>query len=460
MKNQFTASDADLVSASQQGDTTAFGQLVVRYQSLACSVAYNRCGDFAASEDCAQEAFLSAWKNLSSLREASDFKAWICTIVRNLATRIRSRRKELPSVDISSIETYSASTTITSDPERALLAAELGELVWSALKEIPENYREPLILFYREDKSVARVANALGISEDAAKQRLARGRKMLHAQMIETVENVLETTKPNPHFASAVLSCIVGAGKTTASATGSIAATATAYQSSAALFWLPLANLPVVAWTLRLALKEARSDRERDMVVKHLVLCTLGLIPMSAMMFGSILLTDWPRHPVLKALVIPGIGVLYLIPLVWSSILLGRRVERLREEESTASPPKDFPLNTGTNAAQFMQFMGSAWMVAACPVLWLALTQQWALALLAFVAACGLATLGFSLRGSQSVRSMRVYGITLASVAVCMIGIAWLNLSSSFFGFAACIQASALSFAVLQLIAWRRVHGR
>ena len=46
------------------------------------------------------------------------------------------------------------------------------------------------------------------------------------------------------------------------------------------------------------------------MVVRHLVLCTLGLIPMVAMMFGSILIPDWPRNPRLKGLVLPGIMAL------------------------------------------------------------------------------------------------------------------------------------------------------
>lgn len=53
---------------------------------------------------------------------------------------------------------------------------------------IPENYREPLILFYREQQSVAEVAAALELSTDAVKQRLSRGREMLREQVANVVE--------------------------------------------------------------------------------------------------------------------------------------------------------------------------------------------------------------------------------------------------------------------------------
>jgi RNA polymerase sigma factor (sigma-70 family) len=460
MKNQLLPSDSELVSASQLGDTTAFGQLVTRYQSLVCSVAYNRCGDFAASEDCAQEAFLLAWKSLPSLRETSSFKSWICTIVRNLATKVKTHRTELSSTDSHLLYNCPEHNSAANEVDRNLLAAELGELVWTALKDIPENYREPLILYYREDKSVARVAVALGISEDAAKQRLARGRKMLHDHMVEKVENVLEITKPTSGFTSIVLSSVIGTGESMAGSSSAAATASAVSQTTTSFFWLPLANLPILAWMIRIALQETRSDKERDMVVRQLVLCTFGLIPMAAMMYGAILFPIWPRNSVLNGLTIPGIMVLYMVPVLWSSRILGKRIEKLREEENTATQPKDSILNAKTNAAPLIQFIGSALIVAAAPLLLLIASQQWTLAFLSCVTICLLAAIGFMLRGSTPVQSMRIYGVTLGTVSLCMIGIIWFNVATTTIWFAACIQASALSFAILQMIAWRRVYGR
>src|SRR5471032_2574302 len=75
--------DSDLVSASLAGNRDAFGQIVARYQSLVCSLAYSAVGNVAQSEDLAQETFVAAWQHLGELREPAKLRAWLCLIVRN-----------------------------------------------------------------------------------------------------------------------------------------------------------------------------------------------------------------------------------------------------------------------------------------------------------------------------------------------------------------------------------------
>src|SRR5882757_9026534 len=75
--------DADLVSRSLAGDRDSFDQIVVRYQTLICSLAYNAIGDVGQSEDVAQETFITAWKQLRQLREPAKLRGWLCGIVRN-----------------------------------------------------------------------------------------------------------------------------------------------------------------------------------------------------------------------------------------------------------------------------------------------------------------------------------------------------------------------------------------
>ena len=65
-------SDTQFLQHSRHGDDGAFGQIVERYQSLVCSVAFNRCGDLALSEDVAQDAFIVAWQKLSELENATN----------------------------------------------------------------------------------------------------------------------------------------------------------------------------------------------------------------------------------------------------------------------------------------------------------------------------------------------------------------------------------------------------
>ena len=77
-------SDAELVSRSLTVSRDAFGELVERYQSLVCSLAYSATGDLSQSEDLAQEPFLTAWKQLGTLRESGKLRSWLCGIARNL----------------------------------------------------------------------------------------------------------------------------------------------------------------------------------------------------------------------------------------------------------------------------------------------------------------------------------------------------------------------------------------
>jgi len=161
-----TATDAELIQLCRNGKQNAYGQIVERYQTLACSVGYSCCGDLAFSEDLAQDGFILAWQKLGDLKDDSKFKAWICTIVRNRANR--SSQRSGRSVTHAA-EHLDAVVNIPSDIETPInraVSAEEEKLVWQALADVPENYREPLILFYREEQSVARVAEALDLSEE------------------------------------------------------------------------------------------------------------------------------------------------------------------------------------------------------------------------------------------------------------------------------------------------------
>src|SRR5690348_16752412 len=92
-----TLNDADLVSQSLSGNREAFGQIVERYQSLVCSLAYSATGSLTQSEDLAQETFLAAWKQLIALREPAKLRAWLCGIARNQINDSLRRQGREPS---------------------------------------------------------------------------------------------------------------------------------------------------------------------------------------------------------------------------------------------------------------------------------------------------------------------------------------------------------------------------
>src|SRR5436190_1452546 len=85
------ANDNDLVAASLDGNRDAFAEIVTRYQSLICSVAYSATGSLSQSEDVAQDTFVAAWKQLRTLKEPAKLRSWLCGIARNLVNNTLRR---------------------------------------------------------------------------------------------------------------------------------------------------------------------------------------------------------------------------------------------------------------------------------------------------------------------------------------------------------------------------------
>src|SRR5262245_16301572 len=193
------AADADLVRAARAGDKRAFVEIVARHQAMVCGVALSVLGDFAASEDAGQEAFLTAWRKLHELREPERLRAWLAQIARNAALgHLRRTRGHDDLEDVLSIPDEGPL------PDEVAANEEEAALVRDSLARLPETYRLPLVLFYREGQSVTAVAASLGISEDAVKQRLARGREMLRERMSGLIETVLMRTRPTAVFTMGV----------------------------------------------------------------------------------------------------------------------------------------------------------------------------------------------------------------------------------------------------------------
>lgn len=199
--------DAELLDRALRGDKAAYGLLVSRYQTLVTSLAYSICGNFAYSEDIAQETFITAWQQLSKLQEPGKFKAWLCGITRNLAHNFVRRRTARAELHISPDVSTESIANAPSPTEHAITREE-SAIVWRALEQLPDAYREPLILFYREHQSVERVAAALDLSPDTVRQRLSRGRILLRGQVENVIERSLGATTPGVMFTTTVLSAL------------------------------------------------------------------------------------------------------------------------------------------------------------------------------------------------------------------------------------------------------------
>lgn len=201
-------SDANLVTESLAGNREAFGQIVARYQNLVCSLAYSATGSLNQSEDLAQETFLAAWKQLAGLREPQKLRSWLCGIARNLTYDSLKKQGREPSHAGESLDALETSAAPGPLPHDSAISQEEAAILWRSIERIPEIYREPLVLFYREHQSIEAVAQNLELTEDAVKQRLSRGRKLLHEQVLAFVEGALERTNPGKMFTIGVLAAL------------------------------------------------------------------------------------------------------------------------------------------------------------------------------------------------------------------------------------------------------------
>lgn len=200
--------DADLVAESLRGSRDAFREIVERYQTLICSVAYSATGRLSQSEDVAQETFITAWAQLRSLREPAKLRNWLCGIVRHCVQRsLRDEQRE-PVGHAGPLDDISNSPAPDAMPSDQAISREEEVIMWRALDKVPELYREPLILFYRQHQSIEQVAVALELSPDAVKQRLSRGRKLLQDEVQAFVENTLRRSAPGRAFSIEVLALL------------------------------------------------------------------------------------------------------------------------------------------------------------------------------------------------------------------------------------------------------------
>ncbi len=287
--------DASLVSESLSGNREAFGQIVGRYQTLICSLAYSATGSFSQSQDLAQETFVIAWKRLSELREPGKLRSWLCGILKH---RIYKNYRQQGHEPAHAAETLEAAQELSSGelpPSEQAISREEEVILWRSLEKIPDIYREPLVLFYREHQSIEAVAANLDLSEDAVKQRLSRGRKLLQEEVLSFVEGTLERTNPGKGFTLSVMASLPALViSTKAAALGATAAKGSAAAKAAGmmgLFGAILTPLLVIFGnyaSYRMSIDEAHTDEERyyikkafrDALISALVLSAVCAMPL------------------------------------------------------------------------------------------------------------------------------------------------------------------------------------
>ncbi len=172
-----------LVELARGGDAEAFGMLYDHYQPMVYRFLYYRVGSVALAEDLTSEAFVRALRSIGSFRwQGKDFGAWLMTIARNLATdNAKSGRSRLEVAT----EDMTLHDSVAEGPEDGVLDALTHEAVLEALRELPTEQQECLVLRFLQSRSIAETAAALGRSEGAVKQLQLRAVRNLAGRLPE-----------------------------------------------------------------------------------------------------------------------------------------------------------------------------------------------------------------------------------------------------------------------------------
>ncbi len=349
MSDAKTMDDARLVELGVAGNRDAFGELVARYQSPVCALAYSACGDISQSQDVAQEAFIIAWKKLNDLKEPAKFKSWLFGIARNLVNNAFRQQSRNPLAGAESLDENLPVSATVSNPAGQAISKEEEGILWRSLEQIPETYREPLVLFYREHQSIERVAATLDLTEEAARQRLSRGRKLLQEQVLAFVEGALERTNPGQMFTLGVLAAL----PITLASSAKAATVAAAVKSGAAATGTGFASVvfgilsgPALGFLFgflgwREGLKNTRTPRERSSTKRFgLIILAGGILFFVACSLVSDYFAPrlWKHHPVLV------LALTWAVMLAWVIFAFGftwrhhRTMQQLRETEQQSHP--------------------------------------------------------------------------------------------------------------------------
>jgi RNA polymerase sigma-70 factor (ECF subfamily) len=187
--------DLTLVRRSRAGDQGAFKALVERYQKRVFAQALGIVKDPDDAMDIAQEAFVKVYRYLENFKGDSSFYTWLYRIVANLCVDRMRRKASSQSPDnvqfdekIEQEELATSgilSTRLGTNPQKAVLRAELAKKIDEALEQIPEKHREILLLRELEGMSYEDLARVLRVPKGTVMSRLFHARSKMQRLLSE-----------------------------------------------------------------------------------------------------------------------------------------------------------------------------------------------------------------------------------------------------------------------------------
>jgi RNA polymerase sigma-70 factor, ECF subfamily len=186
--------DEELAQRAANGDELAFESIMRRHNRLLFRVARSILKNDAETEDALQEAYLRAWRALSTFRADAKLSTWLTRIVINEAFgRLRRRVAHVIPLD-TAMESADPHTQASMHddpdhrPEHAAMRSEVRGLMEARIDRLPEAFRTVFMLRAVEELSVEEVAAALDIPEATVRTRFFRARGLLREGLSRDVD--------------------------------------------------------------------------------------------------------------------------------------------------------------------------------------------------------------------------------------------------------------------------------
>ena len=194
-------SDETLVADVLNGHTEAFSTIVTRYKARVYGLALSFLKDFDLASDASQEAFLRAYLNLHQLDDPARLGAWLSSITSNICRMwLRSTRETLPLESLGEGPPGVETSAHPEQPDQAMDRKAVRQIVLKALSSLSEANRQAVTLYYIDGLKTSEIASFLDASPAAVRQRLRRSRDQMQKELLDMVENTLQTEAPDDDF--------------------------------------------------------------------------------------------------------------------------------------------------------------------------------------------------------------------------------------------------------------------
>ena len=175
--------DLKIIEKVLKGDIEAFSRLIEKYQDMVLRYVYNQINNYDEALDISQEIFIMCIEALSSFRQEAKFSTWLYSIMVNYCKNYRKKNSRYRIIPINVVKGEDEYDIQLPDerqhPEEDVINSDSLRIVKEEIAQLPDDYREILLLRDIEGLSYNEISDILDIKLSNVKVRIHRGRELL-----------------------------------------------------------------------------------------------------------------------------------------------------------------------------------------------------------------------------------------------------------------------------------------